>query len=331
MARIGTTHRQSQIYNHALKRYEREFELEQIGNKVPPSSGLTARQRVSEAPTNQQIIFGSYDNPRFRLEDTNKYFKAKEKRDDEPITDYQRKIGSRSTGSFMQMAANKPYIELGGRALNGDLYSVAPSTDLLSDKEMYQLMTVYKPGMVKEKTKEDAIIEDMAKVGQPYEQDKLSVMNSNSRDFIENNLYKTELYPSRETNKGDNGNNLVFDYQKEMNKGTQPMSRQQLYNQIFNSRKSTSNVNTIQREVAKQKEVLSVYGNKQHELKATTKPDVRPEIIKGKAKEQKQQDKIEKKEQGIQTSDSSSMVNMVMNTVSKGAGAASNIYTLLPQ
>lgn len=324
MSRIGKTSKNPQIYNLALGRYEHEFEMEQIGNKAPPASGLTARQRVSEAPTNQQIIFGSYDSPRFKLEDTNKYFKAKEKRDDQPITEYQRKIGTRSQGSFYQMAANKPYIELGGRALNGDLYSVAPSTDLLTDKEMYQLMTVYKPSMAKPKTKEDAIIEEMAKVGEPYEQEKLSKMNSNARDFIENDLYKTELYPSTETNKGDGGNNLVFDYQKEMNKGTQPMSRQQLYNQIFNTRKSTSNINVFQRDAAKTREVLSTYGNKQHELsRPLPQPDIRPEIIKGKEEEQKQQNKIEKREKGEQTEG-----EMVMTMVSKGAGAAGNIAQL---
>jgi len=317
MSRIGKTSKNPQIYSLALGRYEHEFEMEQIGNKVPPASGLTARQRVSEAPTNQQIIFGAYDAPRFTLENTNKYFM---KRDDKPITEYQRKIGTRSQGSFYQMAADKPYIELGGRALNGDLYSVAPSTDLLTDKEMYQLMTVYKPSMAKPKTKEDAIIEDMAKVGQPYEQEKLSKMNSNARDFIENDLYKTELYPSTETNKGDGGNNLVFDYQKEMNKSTQAMSRQQLYNQIFNTRKSTSNINVFQRDAAKTREVLSTYGNKQHELsRPQVQPDIRPEIIKGKEEEQKQQDKIEKREQGQQTE---GMLNMAMTGIKKTGNIA---------
>jgi hypothetical protein len=117
MSRIGKTTPNPRIYNLALGRYEDEFEMQQIGNKAPPASGLTSRQRVSEAPLGgQKIIFGAYDAPRFNLEDTSKYFKAKAKRDNVPTTEYQKKIGSRSQGSFMQMADNKPYIELGKKS-----------------------------------------------------------------------------------------------------------------------------------------------------------------------------------------------------------------------
>jgi hypothetical protein len=299
MSRIGKTTKNPQIYNLALGRYEDEFQMEQIGNKAPPASGLTSRQRVSEAPLgSQKIIFGAYDAPRFNLEDTSKYFKEKAKRDNVPTTEYQKKIGSRSQGSFMSMAETKPYIELAGKALNGDLYSQAPSTDLLSEQEMYRLMVVYKPSMAKTQTQEDKIIQEMAKVDQPYKQDLLSRENENPREFIEKDLYKFELYPSNYVSKGDGGSNLVFDYKKEMNKGTAPKSREELYNQYFNTRKSTSNVNVIQRDAAKAREVLSVYGNKQHEQPAVNKVDIRPEIIKAKAEEQRAQDELEKKEDG---------------------------------
>ena len=113
---------------------------------------------------------------------------------------------------------------------------------------------------------------------------------------------------------------MVFDYNKEFNKGTQPKTRQQLYNQYFNSRKSTSNVNVMQRDAAKAREVLSVYGNKQHEQAAANNADIRPEIIKAKAEEQKAHDKIEKREEGMSMAvDGSHAVEYVMNTVKKGA------------
>ena len=315
MSRIGKKTPNPAIYNLALGRYEDEFQMEQIGNKAPPSSGLVSRQRVSEAPlAGQRVIFGAYDAPRFTLENTSKYYKAKAKTDNIPTTEYQKKIGSRSQGSFMQMASNKPYLELAGKALNGDLYSVAPSTDLLSEQEMYRLMVVYKPSMVKPQTEESKIIEEVAKVGSPYQQDILSRENENPREFIEKDLYKVELYPSTYVSKGDGGSNLVFDYNKEYNKSTTPKTRQELYNQYFNSRKSTSNVNVIQRDAAKAREVLSVYGNKQHEQAA--KADIRPEIVKAKQEEQKAQAKIEKREEGgAVVMDGSQAVKKVINAI----------------
>jgi hypothetical protein len=217
----------------------------------------------------------------------------------------------------MQMADNKPYIELAGKALNGDLYSQAPSTDLLSEQEMYKLMTVYKPSMAKPQTQEDKIIQEIAKVDQPYKQDLLSRENENPRDFIEKDLYKFELYPSNYVSKGDGGSNLVFDYKKEMNKGTAPKSREQLYNEYFNTRKSTSNVNVFQRDASKAREVLSVYGNKQHEQPAVNKVDIRPEIIKAKAEEQRAQDELEKKEDGQKKAkQGNEVVFNVINTLS---------------
>jgi hypothetical protein len=272
--------------------------MEEIGNRKADPSGLVERQRVSEAPLGpQKVIFGAADAAKYSLQDTSKYFKAKEKRDNVPTTEYQKKVGLRSEGSFMEMAKDKPYIELGGKALNGDLYSQAPSTDMLSEQDMYKLMTVYKPSMVKPKTHMEETIEKIAKVGQPYDQEKLSRANTNPREFIENDLQKIELYPSEETNKGDGGSNLVFDYRKELNKGTQPMTREQLYNQTFNARRATSNINIMQRDAVRAKQLLSTYGNQQQK-QPTSQPDIRPEIIKAKDEEKKAEQLVEKKQEG---------------------------------
>ena len=100
---------------------------------------------------------------------------------------------------------------------------------------MYKLMTVYKPSMIKPVKEESKIIEEMAKLGQPYEQDLLSRENDNPREFIDKGLSNFELYPSEYVSKGDGGSNLVFDYKKQFNMGTQPKTREQLYNQYFNT------------------------------------------------------------------------------------------------
>ena len=305
MARIGNIRPQSRIYNLALGRYEDEFEMEEIGLKKQPFSGLTSRQRVSEDPLGpQKIIFGSYDAPQFTLQNTNMYSKKKLQKDDVPTTEYQKKIGIRSHSSFMQKAEDKPYIELGGSALNGDIFGSAPSTDLLTEQEKYELMTVYKPSMAKPKTKQEEIIEHVAKVGQPYLQEKLSRANTNPREFIENDLQKIELYPSEETNKGDGGSNLVFDYRKEFHKGTQPKTRKQLYDETFRSRKSTSNINTAQRTAQTARNVLGVYGNKQHEGGKQHEgqiPDIVPtRVEKNLEVEKKLEDDIEMKMDGYE-------------------------------
>jgi hypothetical protein len=182
-------------------------------------------------------------------------------------------------------------------------------------------MTVYKPSMIQPQTEESKVIEEIAKVGSPYKQDLLSRENENPREFIEKDLYKVELYPSTYVSKGDGGSNLVFDYNKEFNKSTVPKTRQELYNQYFNSRKSTSNVNVIQRDAAKARQVLNTYGNKQNEQPAMNNVDIRPEIIKAKAEEQKAHDKIEKREEGgavAMVADQA--VEFVYNTVKTGAG-----------
>ena len=124
------------------------------------------------------------------------------------------------------------------------------------------------------------------------------------------------MYPSTYVSKGDGGSNLVFDYNKEFNKSTVPKTRQELYNQYFNSRKSTSNVNVMQRDAAKAREVLNTYGNKQNEQPSVSTVDIRPEIIKAKAEEQKAHDKIEKREEGgAVVMDGSQAVKKVINTI----------------
>ena len=301
MARIGTTHGQSKIYNVALGRYEKEFEMQQEGKKVP-ENGLTARQRVSEAPLGpQKIVFGGYDAPYYHLDDTEKYFKKLDKATDIPMTEYEKKIGTRSEGSFMQKAESKPYIEIAGKALNGDIHNSAPALDLLTDQEQYKLMTVYKPSMQKPKTHGEKVQEHVAKVGQPYYTEVISRANDDPREFIKMDLQKTELYPSNMVSKGDGGSNLSFDYKKEMNKSTNPITREELYNENFNNKKAVSNINMMQRDAHTARNVLSTYGNKQHlekESEKVAKEGVRPKIMKDEMLEQKQENIIQNEEQG---------------------------------
>jgi hypothetical protein len=298
MARIGTTHPQSRIYNVALGRYEKQFEMQQEGKKVP-ENGLTARQRVSEAPLGtQKIVFGGYDAPYYHLDDTEKYFKKLDKATDIPMTEYEKKIGTRSEGSFMQKAESKPYIEIAGKALNGDIHGSAPALDLLTDQEQYKLMTVYKPSMQKPKSHVEKVEEQVAKVGQPYYTDVISRANDDPREFMKNNLQKTELYPSNMVSKGDGGSNLLFDYKKEMNKGTNPITTEELYNENFNNKKAVSNINMMQRDAHTARNILSTYGNKQHtQPEHEKKEGLRPEIMKGEMLEQKQENIIENEEQ----------------------------------
>jgi hypothetical protein len=302
MARIGTTHAQSKIYNVALGRYEKEFEMQQEGKKVS-ANGLTARQRVSEAPLGtQKIVFGGYDAPYYHLDNTEKYFKKLDKATDKPTTEYIKKIGTRSEGSFMQKAESKPYIEIAGKALNGDIHGSAPALDLLDDEEQYKLMTVYKPSMQKPKSHVEKVEEHVAKVGQPYYEEVISRANDDPRKFIKMDLQKTELYPSNMVSKGDGGSNLVFNYKKELNKDTNPITREELYNENFNNKKSVSNFNMMQRDAHTARDILSTYGNKQHtqpESEKVAKEGLRPEIMKGELLEQKQENIIKKEEQNI--------------------------------
>ena len=204
--------------------------------------------------------------------------------------------------------------------------------DELTDLHVIHLINIHEEILKKRESKYNDIFKDAIKLKAVkfYNYMLLSRENENPREFIEKDLYKVELYPSTYISKGDGGSNLVFDYNKEFNKGTQPKTRQELYNQYFNSRKSTSNVNVIQRDAAKAREVLNVYGNKQHEQAPANKADIRPEIVKAKEEEQKAQDKLERKEDGGKVvMDGSQAVNKLINTISIGGGAAKNIAQLI--
>ena len=307
MARIGCIRPQARIYNLALGRYENEFEMEQLGKKEP-TNGLTARQRVSETPQVQKIIFGGYDAPRYTLDHTEKYYKNVEKTNDMHMTEYEKKIGSRSEGSFMERALSKPYIEIAGKGLNQDIHMSAPALDMLTEQEQYKLMTVYKPSMQKPKTHVEQVEEQVAKLGQPYKTEVISRANQDVRQFMDMNLQETELYPSETVSKGDGGSNLVFNYKEELNKDTNPITRKDLYNENFNNRKAVSNINMRQRDAHTARDVLSTYANKQHnkseisekEKQMIANQSIRPAIIKNEKLEQKQEDKVEKEDKGKQ-------------------------------
>jgi hypothetical protein len=139
----------------------------------------------------------------------------------------------------------------------------------------------------------------MAKVGQPYYTEIISRANDDPQAFIKMDLQKTELYPSNMVSKGDGGSNLLFDYKKEMNKSTNPITTEELYNENFNNKKAVSNINMMQRNAHTARNVLSTYGNKQHTQPETeNKEGVRPEIMKNEMLEQKQENIIQNEEQG---------------------------------
>ena len=141
--------------------------------------------------------------------------------------------------------------------------------------------------------------EHVAKVGQTYYTEVISRANDDPREFMKNNLQETILYPSNMVSKGDGGSNLVFDYKKEMNKSTNPITREQLYNENFNNKKAVSNINMMQRDAHTARDVLSTYGNKQHtQPEHEKKEGLRPEIMKGEMLEQKQENIIENEQQG---------------------------------
>jgi hypothetical protein len=207
MSRLGKTTKNAQIYNYGLGRYEREFEMEQIGNRPVKAYGLTARQRISENGTNQPIIFGATDEPTYSLQDTNKYAKKKM-----PMTEYQEKIGIRSQSSMYEMAHDKPYIEIADEGFKGDIHHQAPSIDLLTPNEIYKLTTVSKPSMIKPQSKLAMQKHKMAKLDEPYKIEELSRDNTDPKAYIEKNLGENQLYPSQEPSHGDGGSNIKFDY-----------------------------------------------------------------------------------------------------------------------
>ena len=291
MSRIGKTTKNAQIYSYALGRYENEFEMEQIGNRTPKPYGLTARQRISENGTNQPIIFGTTDSPTYSLQDTSKYTRKKL-----PMNEYQEKIGIRSNSSLYEMAHDKPYVEIADEGLHGDIHGQAPSIDLLTPNEIYKLTTVSKPSMIKPQSSQELVKEKMAKLDQPYKVEELSRDNTDVKAYIANNLGETQLYPSQEPSHGDGGSNLKFDYKKEMNRGTQPISARDLYNQTYNSRRAVSGINFAQRDALKAKELLNTY-YKQSENRPQSDV-VKPSHVEQQKQESKEQEEVMQKKQG---------------------------------
>ena len=293
MSRLGKTTKNTQIYNYGLGRYEHEFEMEQIGNRPVKPYGLTARQRISENPTNQAIIFGAADEPTYSLQDTNKYAKKKM-----PMTEYQEKIGIRSNSSLFEMAHDKPYIEIADEGLKGDIHHQAPSIDLLTPNEIYKLTTVSKPSMIKPQSKLAMQKQKMAKLDEPYKIEELSRDNTDPKAYIEKNLGEKQLYPSQEPSHGDGGSNIKFDYKKEAHMGTQPKSARELYNQVYMNRKAISGINFAQRDAVKANEVLNLYSKQSPNRPVNEQTN--PMEVEQKQEKQDEQ-KVEQIQQGVQS------------------------------
>lgn len=279
MARIGNVRPQSRIYSYARKEYEPEFDMN-LSSKAP-FDGQTAYQKPHDKIfTPQQIIFSPSVDLQFKIGDTEEELKhllhrkseivsgLNNKKIGKPKNMYEMKIGSRSEGSFYEQAKSKPYVELTPNisGLNGDIHQQAPATDMMTDNEVYELTTVYKSDMLKPKTVIDKKIEDTAKLTKPYEREVIANANENTRDFMEAKLGRIEVYPSTATgyNGDDGGSNIKFNFAQELNKGLEPKTTKQLYEETFLNPKSVSNVNMMQRDAQKARDVLGLYGNKQH-------------------------------------------------------------------
>jgi len=274
MARIGNIRPQSRIYDYARHEYQPEFDLSK------PFDGQIAYQRPHDKIlTPQKTIFSPYTELEFKLGDTKddlqKILKRKSqivsglnnKKIGNPENIYQMKIGSRSEADLYQQAQSKPYVEITPliSGLKGDIHQQAPSIDMLSDNQVYELTTVYKSDMLKPKTIFEKKIEETSKqLTKPYEREVIASANENTRDFMEAKLGNIEIYPSTYTNIGDGGGNIKFNFSKELNMGTQPKTTKQLYEETFLNPKSVSNVNMMQRDSQKARDVLGLFGNRQH-------------------------------------------------------------------
>jgi len=278
MARIGNTKPQARIYDYARHKYQPEYDMNLTSKE--PFNGQTAYQRPHDkALTPQKLIFSPYSEVDFKLGDTKQELQKILERKSQIVSGlnnkknvapdmYQMKIGSRSEGSFYEQAKSKPYVEItpGISGLKGDPFQQAPSTDMLTDNEVYELTTVFKPSMLKPKTTIDMKIEETAKFTKPYEYQVIAKANEDTRDFMEAKLGNIEVYPSTATGYGgdDGGSNIKFNFAEELNKGVQPKTRKQLYEETFLNPKSVSNVNMMQRDAQKARDVLGLFGNKQH-------------------------------------------------------------------
>jgi hypothetical protein len=279
MARIGNTKPQARIYDYARHKYQPEYDMNLTSQE--PTNGQTAYQKYHDKPlTPQKLIFSPYTEVDFKLGDTKQELEKILERKKQivsglnnkiigkPKTMYEMKIGSRSEGSFYDQAKTKPYVEItpGISGLKGDIHQQAPATDMLTDNEVYELTTVFKPSMIKPKTTIDNKIEETAKLTKPYEYQVIANANENTRDFMEAKLGNIEVYPSTATGYGgdDGGSNIKFNYAQELNKGLEPKTTKQLYEETFLNPKSVSNVNMMQRDAQKARDVLGLFGNKQH-------------------------------------------------------------------
>lgn len=286
MARIGNVRPQSRIYDYARHSYQPEFDMN-LSSKAP-FDGQTAYQKPHDKIfTPQQIIFSPSVDLQFKMGDTNqelqKILERKKqivsglnnKKIGKPDNMYEMKIGSRSEGTFYEQAKSKPYVELTPNSgLKGDIHQQAPATDMMTDNEVYELTTVFKPDMLKPKTMIDKKIEDTAKLTKPYEREVIANANENTRDFMEAKLGNIEVYPSTATGYGgdDGGSNIKFNFAEELNKGVQPKTTKQLYEETFLNPKSVSNVNMFQRDAQKARQVLGLFNNPQQLSVSETEP-----------------------------------------------------------
>ena len=293
MARIGNVRPQSRIYDYARKEYQPEFDMNLTSKE--PFDGQTAYQKPHDKIfTPQKLIFSPYSELEFKMGDTEKELKnllerksqiisgLNNKKIGKPKNMYELKIGSRSEAGFYQQAQSKPYVEITPliSGLRGDIHQQAPATDMLTDNEVYELTTVFKPDMVKPKNIFEKKIEEVAKLTKPYEREVIANANENTRDFMEAKLGRIEVYPSTDTNIGDGGGNLKFNFAKELNMGLEPKTTKQLYEETFLNPKSVSNVNMMQRDAQKARDVLELFGNKQHLTVNDNEPRLTKQMLK---------------------------------------------------
>jgi hypothetical protein len=293
MARIGNVRPQSRIYSYARKEYEPEFDL--YSTPKAPFDGQTAYQKTHDKIfTPQKLIFSPYTELEFKIGDNEKELKNLLERKSEIISGlnnkkigkpknmYEMKIGSRSEAGFYQQAQSKPYVEITPliSGLKGDIHQQAPATDMMNDNEVYELTTVFKPDMVKPKTIFEKKIEETAKLTNPYEREIIANANQDTRSFFEAKLGNIEVYPSTDTNIGDGGGNLKFNFAKELNMGLEPKTTKQLYEETFLNPKSVSNVNVMQRDAQKARDVLGLFGNRQHLTVSDNDPRLTKQMLK---------------------------------------------------
>jgi hypothetical protein len=289
MARIGNVRPQSRIYDYARKEYQPEYDMSK------PVNGQTAYQRYTDKIIfPQKMIYAPYVDYEVKLGDTKSeqdelinhrkqvISGLNNKRIGDPKNMYELKVGSRSEGNMYDQAKTKPYVEMAPNTtgLYGDIFQQAPALDMMDDKQIYELTTVYKPDMVRPKTREDTTIEQMVgKNSDPSVRQVVSSANESTRDFMEAKLGSVLVYPSTDTNIGDGGGNIKVNYAKELNRGLEPKSAKQLYEENFLNPVSHTGVNMMQRDAQKARDTLSLFGNKQHLAVSESEPRLTNKMI----------------------------------------------------